>query len=144
MRRRSGLRLALAGIGAVAATFGTLGVVQGRRGVLNGGTVSPNVDSELRFFASWYAVLGFLLLRTVRRPEPETTIVRACVRGGVPRCGVRAGLVEEITRPAEHAVQGAHGNRVRDPSRDRAVARGCPSTVVTRHDNLSEYANGGR
>ena len=88
MRRRSGLRLALAAIGAVATTFGTLGVVQGSRGVLNGGTVSPNVDSELRFFASWYAVLGFLLLRAVRRPESDTTIVRACGAGFfVAACG---------------------------------------------------------
>ena len=88
MRRRSGLRLVLGGIGAVAATFGALGVVQGGRGVLNGGTVSPNVDSELRFFASWYAVLGLLLLRAVRHPESETTIVRACGPGFlIAACG---------------------------------------------------------
>jgi len=100
MRRRSGLRLALAAIGAVATTFGTLGVVQGSRGVLNGGTVSPNVDSELRFFASWYAVLGFLLLRTVRRPEPETTIVRACGAGFlVAACG-RALSIRALGPPS--------------------------------------------
>lgn len=81
MRRRSGLRLVLASIGTVAATFGALGVVRGDRGVLEGGTVTPNVDSELRFFASWYAVLGLLLLRAVRHPESESVIVRACGAG---------------------------------------------------------------
>jgi asparagine N-glycosylation enzyme membrane subunit Stt3 len=81
MRRRSGLRLVLATIGTVAATFGTLGVFTGGGGVLNAGSVSPNVDSEMRFFASWYAVLGYLLLRAVRQPESEATIVRACGAG---------------------------------------------------------------
>ena len=81
MSRRAVLRLALAGIGTVAATFGTLGVLRGGAGVLNGGTVSPNVDSEMRFFASWYAVLGVLVLCAARRPESETTIVRACAAG---------------------------------------------------------------
>src|SRR5256885_9670931 len=36
---------------------------------------SANVDSEMRFFASWYAVLGVLVLCAARRPESETTIV---------------------------------------------------------------------
>src|SRR5256885_16052843 len=42
---------------------------------------SANVDSEMRFFASWYAVLGVLVLRAARRPESEATIVRACAAG---------------------------------------------------------------
>jgi len=71
----------LASIGTVAATFGTVGVLKGSGGVVNGGRVSPNVDSEMRFFAAWYAVLGLLLLRAVRRPESEATIVRACGAG---------------------------------------------------------------
>jgi uncharacterized protein DUF4345 len=81
MRRRTPLRLALATIGTVAATFGTLGVLQGGRGVLKGGPVSPNVDSEMPFFASWYAVFGVLLLRAIRRPESESAVVRACAAG---------------------------------------------------------------
>jgi hypothetical protein len=79
--RRRGLQLALAGIGAVATTFGALGVVRCGGGVLRGGTVSANVDSEMRFFASWHAVLGVLVLRAARRPESEATIVRACAAG---------------------------------------------------------------
>jgi hypothetical protein len=78
---RRGLQRALVGVGAVATTFGALGVLQGGGGVLRGGTVSANVDSEMRFFASWYAVLGVLVLRAARRPESEATIVRACAAG---------------------------------------------------------------
>ena len=78
---RRGLQLALVGVGAVATTFGALGVLQGGRGVLRGGTVSANVDSEMRFFASWYAVFGVLVLRAARRPESEAAIVRACAAG---------------------------------------------------------------
>jgi hypothetical protein len=74
---RRGLQLVLTVIGAVAVVFGGLGVVRGAAGVVEGGKVSANVDSEMRFFASWYAVLGALFLRAARRPESETTIVRA-------------------------------------------------------------------
>src|SRR5215216_5530998 len=78
---RRGLQVALTAVGAVATTFGALGVLQGGGAVLRGGTVSANVDSEMRFFASWYAVLGVLVLRAARRPESEAAIVRACAAG---------------------------------------------------------------
>jgi hypothetical protein len=79
--QRRGLQLALTTVGAVAVVFGALGVVKGGDGVLDGGKVSANVDSEMRFFASWYLVLGLLVLRAARRPESEATIVRACGAG---------------------------------------------------------------
>jgi uncharacterized protein DUF4345 len=53
----------------------------GGDGVLQGGKVSANVDSELRFRASWYTLFGLLILRAARCPESETTIVRACGAG---------------------------------------------------------------
>jgi hypothetical protein len=77
----AGLRFVLTIVGGVAAVFGALGVVKGADGVHDGGNVSPNVDSELRFFASWYAVFGLLVLRAARQPAPEATIVRACGAG---------------------------------------------------------------
>jgi hypothetical protein len=45
--------------------------------VVGGGSVSARVDSEYRFYASWYAVFGVLLLRAARQPERETLTVRA-------------------------------------------------------------------
>jgi hypothetical protein len=56
-------------------------VLRGAGGVLEGGPVSANVDSEVRFFASWYAVLGVLVLKAARRPESEAAVVRACGAG---------------------------------------------------------------
>ena len=71
----------LTAIGVVATTAGGLGVVKGSAEVIQGGEVSANVDSEYRFYAAWYHVLGLLVLRAARRPETETTIVRACAGG---------------------------------------------------------------
>lgn len=76
-----GLQRVLAAIGGVATVFGLLGVAKGAAGVRNGGAVSASVDSELRFFASWYAVLGLLTLRAARQPEAEAVLVRACAGG---------------------------------------------------------------
>jgi hypothetical protein len=68
-------------IGAGSVAFGLLGVLKGGDGVIDGGPVSANVDSEIRFFSAWYAVLGVLVLRAARRPESETIAVRACGGG---------------------------------------------------------------
>ncbi len=78
---RRGLQVVLSAIGVVATVAGSSAVVQGSANVLRGGEVSANVDSEFRFYASWYAVFGLLLLRAARRPESETVIVRACGSG---------------------------------------------------------------
>jgi hypothetical protein len=80
MSRRA-LQAALTGIGSVAAVAGLQGVLQGGAGILQGGRISANVDSEFRFHASWYAVLGMLVLTTARRPETETRLIRACGAG---------------------------------------------------------------
>jgi hypothetical protein len=78
---RRGLQLVLATVGTVATTFGTIGVLKGTNGVFKGGRVSANVDSELRFFAAWYAVLGCLMLRAAPRPDANAAVVRACGAG---------------------------------------------------------------
>jgi hypothetical protein len=49
--------------------------------VLGGGPVSTNIDSEYRFYASWYPVMGILLLRAARDPDRETFVIRACATG---------------------------------------------------------------
>jgi hypothetical protein len=58
---RTGLQLLLTVLGLVAVAFGLLTVFTGGAGVLRGGEVSANVDSELRFYAAWYAGAGLLL-----------------------------------------------------------------------------------
>jgi hypothetical protein len=66
---RSALRLVLTLLGVVALVFGLQGVLLGADGVRGGGEVSANVDSELRFFAAWYAGAGVLLLHSASRIE---------------------------------------------------------------------------
>ncbi len=80
MTSRRGLQAVLRAISVVAAVAGSA-VVQGGANVLDGGDLSANVDSEFRFYASWYAVFGVLLLGAAQRPESETVIVRACETG---------------------------------------------------------------
>ena len=78
-RRR--LQAVITGIGTVATVAGAVGVVGGGATVLEGGRVSANVDSEFRFHATWYAVLGVLMLRAAPHPEHETTVIRAAGAG---------------------------------------------------------------
>jgi hypothetical protein len=73
---RRGLQLFLTALGTIALAMGVIGVVTGGAGVLHGGHVSANVDSEIRFFAAWYAGAGALLLRVRHRVETETTLIR--------------------------------------------------------------------
>jgi hypothetical protein len=61
------LRVLLTLLGVVALTFGLLGVVLGADGVRAGGEFSANIDTELRFFAAWYAGAGLLLLHSASR-----------------------------------------------------------------------------
>ena len=75
---RRGLQVVLTAIGVVATVAGADTMVRGARGVLHGGEVSSNVDSELRFYATWYVVAGQLLLKAARRPESHPQIVGAC------------------------------------------------------------------
>ncbi len=70
-------------LASVAVVFGLQGVAKGVAGVrgaapdLDGTRVGVrSVDSELRFFAAWYALAGVLLFRAAKRPESETVTVR--------------------------------------------------------------------
>lgn len=73
----------LAAIGVVATAAGVRDAVGGSGGVVGaGGQAAPaDVDSEFRFYAVWYAVLGVLVLRAARRPESEGVVVQACGAG---------------------------------------------------------------
>ncbi len=80
MSRRT-LQALLRIIGTVATLAGLRGVFQGAGEVPGGGLVSANVDSEYRFYASWYPIMGVLLLRAARRPETDTAMIRAGAAG---------------------------------------------------------------
>jgi hypothetical protein len=65
--------LVLVGIMTVAGLQGVLG---GASTVLGGNEHSPNVDSEFRFYSVWYAAMGVMLLRAIRRVETAAFEVR--------------------------------------------------------------------
>jgi hypothetical protein len=77
----SALRSVLATVGTVAVVAGLDGVLRGASGVHDGGPASANVDSELRFFAAWYAVAGALALKAARDPAEDPLAVQACAAG---------------------------------------------------------------
>jgi hypothetical protein len=63
-------------MGAVMVVAGAVTVILGAAFVPNEGTVTPDVDSEMRFYAVWYVAAGALLLRAVARVESETWVIR--------------------------------------------------------------------
>lgn len=71
-----GLRAALTVLGVVALMFGSLSVVMGAAIVPGSDEAAASVDSELRFYAAWYAAAGVVLLRTARRAETEGSTIR--------------------------------------------------------------------
>ncbi|MGH2685191.1 MAG: DUF4345 domain-containing protein [Actinomycetota bacterium] len=76
MLRRS-LQVVLTILGVVAVSAGGITVLFGADSVVGGGSVSASVDSELRFYATWYVLVGALLLRAVPRVEAEAFTIRA-------------------------------------------------------------------
>lgn len=73
---RRALQTCVAALGVVAVVFGLVGVFTGPSLIRDAGTVSPSVDSELRFYAAWYVGAGALLLWTVPRIEIEGRLIR--------------------------------------------------------------------
>ncbi len=86
---RRGLQLLLTVLGLVAVTFGTLSALLGAVSVEGVVEAPASLDSELRYYAVWYVMAGVLVLRTVRRVEAETTLLRivcaALFAGGAVR-----------------------------------------------------------
>jgi hypothetical protein len=133
---RRALQTVLRLIGAVAAVEGARGVLQGTGQVVGGGSAPANVDSEFRFYASWYCVLGVLLLGAARRPEAATVAVRATGTGflmaacgrvlsmrsrGLPHPSQRLLMAAELAIPAvivpwQTSVARRVGKEVRGPS----------------------------
>lgn len=73
---KRGLQLFLTLVGLVMITAGLLVVLFGASLVPREGVVTPDVDTEARFFAVWYAASGIGLLRAVPRIEVEQATVR--------------------------------------------------------------------
>lgn len=92
-------RVALAVLGLVALVFGLHGVVTGTGGVTGGGPASASTDSEMRFFAAWYAAAGLLLLRSVWHRGIRGPVVRTCCAALLLAAGGRLLSIAEHGRP---------------------------------------------
>ena len=75
MNRRL-LQALLVVLGGVMVVAGLGTVLLGAGSIVGVGEVTPEVDSEMRFYAVWYAVAGAGLLRAVPRVEAAATTVR--------------------------------------------------------------------
>lgn len=76
MTRRRLFQAFLVVLGGVMVAAGLATVLLGAGSVVGVGEVTPEVDSEMRFYAVWYAVAGAGVLRAVPRVESSATLVR--------------------------------------------------------------------
>lgn len=74
-RRSFQIFLTLLGLGALIAGLGT--ALFGVASIVGAEQVSATVDSEMRFYAVWYAGAGAFLLRLAPRAASETATMRA-------------------------------------------------------------------
>ena len=74
---RRALQVFLTILGSVAVVSGTVTMLFGVESIIGAKPAGPTADSEMRFFAVWYAGAGVVLLRAVPRVETHSTIVRA-------------------------------------------------------------------
>jgi hypothetical protein len=75
------VRRSLAAIGAVAVVAGARGVLLGASEVQRPGTVTPDVDSEYRFYAAWYPIVGMALLQASRGRSLDGSVLSGASAG---------------------------------------------------------------
>jgi hypothetical protein len=73
---RRGLQVVLMVLGCVAVVAGTATLIFGAASVVGVEDPTPATDSEMRFFAAWYAAAGIALLRTIPRVETQGNLIR--------------------------------------------------------------------
>jgi uncharacterized protein DUF4345 len=73
---RTALQILLVALGLVAFVAGLVTVFGGTDAMPGDSRATPNVESELRFYATFWTGFGVLALYTARRPERETNLLR--------------------------------------------------------------------
>lgn len=63
-------------LGLVAVVAGLVTVLGGTGAMPGDSRATPNVESELRFYAAFWTGFGVLALHAARRPEQETNLLR--------------------------------------------------------------------
>ena len=111
---RTGLQVLLTVLGCVAVAAGSVTLIFGATSVVGVEHPTPAADSEMRFFAAWYAAAGVALLRVVPRVETQGNLIRGiavvvfiagCARGlswvvvGEPPGAAKLLMVIELALP---------------------------------------------
>lgn len=100
----SAFRVFLSVLGLVAIVAGASTAVLGADSILGVDSVSPSADSEMRFYAIWYAGAGWALLQAARRPEEgRVTIASVAVLFFLAGCSRALSWATE-GRPHDVAV----------------------------------------
>lgn len=73
---RTALQALLSALGLVAVVAGLVTVFAGTGAMPGDSIATPNVESELRFYAAFWTGFGVLAIYAARRPEGETTLLR--------------------------------------------------------------------
>lgn len=111
---RRGLQVFLTFLGSIALVAGLATVLFGVASLLGAEDVSATVDSEMRFYATWYAAAGVVVLRSTRRLDNDGWVIRGvaaalfvagCSRGlswvavGEPHLVAQILMVVELVLP---------------------------------------------
>lgn len=114
MSARRGLQMVLSLLGTFAVISATSTVLFGASSISGVTEVTPEVDSEMRFFAVWYAVAGVIILRSVPKVERSGSILKATMAAyfvagfsrfislivvGIPHPAARTFMVIELLLP---------------------------------------------
>lgn len=75
-RLRAALQILLVALGSVAFLAGVYTVLTGSGGMAGDSRATPNVESELRFYAVFWIGFGVLALYAARRPGRETALLK--------------------------------------------------------------------
>lgn len=75
-RLRTALQVLLVALGVVAVVAGLITILTGTGGMPGDSRATPNVESELRFYATFWTGFGVLALYAARRPEREMLLLR--------------------------------------------------------------------
>lgn len=73
---RTALQVLLVALGLVAVVAGLVTVFTGAGSIPGDNPATPNLESELRFYATFWTGFGVLALYAARRPERETLLLR--------------------------------------------------------------------
>ena len=102
---KRGLQILLAVIGVVMVAAGGQTIILGAAQVLEGGDFSPGVDSEMRFYAAWYPIVGVALLASIQRVESAGLIVRVVGAGFfLAACGRVLSIIQTDTPPTLYVI----------------------------------------